>query len=1532
MYWLTGCFDIYIRNTPEEKKMKYKLIIHGNNIYKEIILDENFSDGLMLGTEKNCQIGFRRDKFLTNFIIRVNQLENSNYAISCNDSIYFKVASGMKEYVKKLVVCEHIAVCYEATNMEFLYIDFFVEFDSVGDDYDLYIDCSACNEFTIGGNVNDTIRIDAVNMADDSVRIRKVLNGYEIDSKSVKYGITVNGFTLSEEIGFIYEGEFFSVNGYNFCIKAGYVYTTQNANVITGLPVDILVYQKNHFHYPEYIRNVRQQYSLPDEKIEILAPKSKDEAESQNFLLTVLPMLINMLLMVGLRGVMGGGGMFVVYFAATMTVSTSISIFSYYSEQKKRKEKENKREKIYMQYLSQREDEIIRLREKEKVIANQMHPRLEEYMRFIEDFDNRLFEKEKTHEDFLSVRMGNGIVLSKCQIIYKQEDYVESEDALKDYPRVMHDKYQYLNDMPIMIDLKDLNAVGFIGSRTKLYQIAKNLILSFSASHYYKDLKLYLIMNEEDVELFRWGRWLQIFYNDETNTRNFMYDEESRKFSLEFLYSELSSRESLGKTVEDKVQYLVFVFRSDFVNNHPVSKFICKAKELGFRFIFFEEFEELLNISCDKRIFLDQSDNRGYIQDVKDGREIQEFDYGHITKLQAEKAAKKLGCAYVDEINLENRLTKNITLFELLHIMTPYDLNLRERWEHSKIYNSMAAPIGVKSGNEIIYLDLHEKAHGPHGLVAGTTGSGKSEIMQTYILSMATLYHPYEVGFIIIDFKGGGMVNQFRNLPHLNGAITNIDGNEIERSLLSIKAELVKRQEIFAKYGVNHINDYIKLYKESKANEPLPHLILIVDEFAELKSEQPEFMKELISASRIGRSLGVHLILATQKPSGIVSDQIWSNSKFKLCLKVQNKNDSNEVIKSPLAAEIREPGRAYLQVGNNEIFQLFQSAYSGTSIQTGDVGAQKEFVISKIALSGQRTIIYEQKSDLDQAGETQLEAIVHYINEYCKNTGIKKLPDICLPPLPENISFTFNGYKYKGTDIVIPIGLVDDPSKQRQYPELFNVSQNNMYILGSTQSGKTNLLQTIIRALTTLYTPKDVNIYILDFASMILRNFSTLNHVGGVITASDDEKLKNLLKLIQNTIQERKNKMSNIGLSSYSAYRESGRTDMPQIVVLLDNWVAFRGYYPNYENDIMDISRECVAVGISLIVTASQTVGAGFKLLSSFSKRIALYCNDTSNYSALFEGCKKRIHNIPGRGIIENEKKFYECQYYLSFAAEKEYEKIKLMQDYIQEISKKYGDLVVKGIPEIPNFVSEQEIYKQFGKDCLTRYEVPLGLEVDSISVRKIQLDRTTYLGFLGNEDTGKQAYVKFMLEFVLKHNEDAPVELYILDNMDKSFSQFEKRAANYTNTMTGLQEIFDTVYTKLQGRYEKSKNNTINIEDETLLILVVNSYNLVKAIGTEKGIVEKFKDMVGKYKNMKICFLYTDIENTLISFSSGEALKKVRETKKVVAFTNIQNLKTVDIPLMAAREFKKELRPNEAYIFNGENIEKVRVIGEVKR
>lgn len=1506
--------------------MKYRLVIYGNNMYKEVDFDDDFSGSLTIGTDKACQIAFRRDRFMSGFIFRVDRQEDGQYIISCSDTVYLTKDYNLKEYVRVLQVGEHISLCYDISGIEIFGIDFLACFDSVGDDYDLAIDCKSKTEITIGGQVGSLIRIDDPYTYNDVIRLRKVFDGYELDWSQATFGVEINGFSPREMICLLRDGEFFSLKGYSFCISEGILYTSKNAKLITEMNTKVMKYQKNHYLYPKFIKNARQQFATPNEVIEVLNPKDKDESEPQSFLLSVMPMLVNMLVMVGLRGMMGGNAMFALYFGATMAVSTTVTVINLVRDKKKREEKEEKRKKVYMSYLTKQEDAIIKLRDREKVVANYMNPSLSNYMTFIDDFDNRLFEKAKEHKDYLKVRLGDGVVKSNCQIGYKKEEYVDTEDELKEFPEVIHDKYEYIDSMPVCLNLKDVNAVGFIGNRTKLYQMEKNLIMEFAASHFYKDVKLFLIMDEEDVTLFSWARWLQITYNENNKMRNFMYDSESAKLTLEFLYSELSRRASMGSNVSALQDYVVLVFRSELISNHPVSKFIDNAKELGFRFVFFEEYEEYVNSACDTRIFLYDDKNSGYVQDINDGENVQMFNYEHISKQAAEKAAKKLASVYVDDVSLENSLTKNITLFELLNILNPYDLNLNTRWANSQIYKSMAAPIGVKSGDEVVYLDLHEKFHGPHGLVAGTTGAGKSEILQTYILSMATLFHPYEVGFIIIDFKGGGMVNQFKDLPHLNGAITNIDGNEVERSLLSIKAELIKRQELFAEQEVNHIDDYIRAFKEGRAKTPLPHLILIVDEFAELKSEQPEFMKELISAARIGRSLGVHLILATQKPSGVVSDQIWSNSKFKLCLKVQNASDSNEVLKSPLAAEIKEPGRAYLQVGNNEIFQLFQSAYSGASANNDGITSQKKFMITNVELSGRRQIIYEQKPSSSDGGETQLKALVNYINEFCEKNSIRRLPNICLPSLEPVIPITMDGFENKGTDVVVPIGVVDDPSRQRQYVETINLSQNNFFIIGSSQTGKTNILQTIIRNLAETYSPSEVNMYIIDCASMILKNFEELNHVAGIVTTTEEEKLKSLIKLLKQTIDSRKKYLSELGLSSYSSYREAGKTELPQIVVFLDNWISFRGNFQDYEEYIIALSRDCVSVGISFIITTPQAASTGYKLLANFSKRTALYCNDSADYGLVFENCRRKLENIPGRAIIEANKNYYECQYYLAFAAEKEFEKIKLMKQFIKEMHNKYGDNYVAGIPEIPVHVTETYLTKQFGNEYAP-YEVPLGVEFTSFGRRTINLRTQFIQAFSGPKTSNKDKYIEYMLDRLLSRKETAPVDLYIIEGANGNYKKYENQAQQYADSKDGALEIMKAVTNKLVLRNEAVFNKKADISGESLQLIVVNSAEMVKLLGTDTDMSNMIRQISVKYSDLGICFILPDVENQMISFTAGDLLKQVRDTRNVISFDDIKNINVLDVPLSTAREFKKDLDSYDAYVFSRDTIEKVRLV-----
>ncbi|PJN91176.1 FtsK/SpoIIIE domain-containing protein, partial [Bacillus sp. mrc49] len=256
------------------------------------------------------------------------------------------------------------------------------------------------------------------------------------------------------------------------------------------------------------------------------------------------------------------------------------------------------------------------------------------------------------------------------------------------------------------------------------------------------------------------------------------------------------------------------------------------------------------------------------------------------------------------------------------------------------------------------------------------------------------------------DYKGGGMAQPFRQIPHLLGVITNIEGskNFSARALASINSELKKRQRLFDRYEVNHINDYTDLYKEGKAEEPLPHLFLISDEFAELKNEEPDFIRELVSTARIGRSLGVHLILATQKPGGVIDNQIWSNARFKISLKVQDANDSKEILKNGDAANITVTGRGYLQVGNNEVYELFQSAWSGAPYLEDTAGLEDEVALVTDLGLVQISSVSEQAASRRKEKISEIEAVADHIVATQAEMKIEKLASPWLPPLKARLS------------------------------------------------------------------------------------------------------------------------------------------------------------------------------------------------------------------------------------------------------------------------------------------------------------------------------------------------------------------------------------------------------------------------------------------------------------------------------------------------------------------------------------------------
>lgn len=1497
---------------------RYKITLSSNTVYKEIELAPD-AQQIKVGTDVDCDIRLGKDLFFGK--IELLFVKNGNeWLVHCSDNLYLTVGDIRKLMTKNLVHGDILEVKYQESDNLVFTMDFHIDFDDGKNKYERIIDISGVSSVTIGESSNCNIVIASEYIKNDALNLNKNSKGLVVDIKKATYGVYINGKRAKSK-DIIKEGDFLSVSDFFFYFKDNKIWT----QIRNDLIVNNLNYidKKEQGLYPKFNRNTRIQTIVNNEIIEFLDPPAKPQKPKNNLLTRLLPSM-GMLLAAGIMAIMGGAMIIMSIVSGTMAIITSV--VTLITSKKDYKKGIEDRIIKYNAYVEKKRNEIQQLRIDERSTLDKIYISQEEETSRFDTFSPLLFDRTPCDIDFLCVKLGDGSIEANRKIKYKKQECLEVEDDLQLIPEQISTEFKYVHSAPVVCDLKTVNAIGVVGAEAFRFNIFKNLVIDIIARQYFSDVKTIFVAEETNADKVFWLRFLPHAYDDFSQLRTIITDNESKNIVFEYLYKELTIREQQKKFNNNIV---VFFYDEYGFKNHPISKFVGKAKELGVTFVFFGEKESDIPLGCG--YIIASRNEKGLLISTTDSSISTEFAYPVIEDKEARKIVDLLAPVYSEEISLEGTLTKNISMFEMLNILAVDDLDLEERWNKSQVYRSMAAPIGVTT-NGLISLDLHDKAHGPHGLVAGTTGSGKSEILQTYILSMATLFHPYEVGFVIIDFKGGGMVNQFKNLPHLLGAITNIDGKEIDRSLKSIKAELQKRQRLFAEADVNHIDKYIRKFKSGEVSTPLPHLILIVDEFAELKAEQPEFMKELISAARIGRSLGVHLILATQKPSGQVNEQIWSNSRFKLCLKVQSQEDSNEVLKSPLAAEIKEPGRAYMQVGNNEVFELLQSAYSGAPEKMDDTSI-KEFSIYSLSSCGRRTPVYTQKrKKAEGINITQLDAIVDYVECYCNRNGVKRLSNICLPPLEDYLTIPNDMTEYSLDSL--PLGIYDDPDSQYQGLARFNLCDDNTMIIGASQTGKTNLIQSIIRLVASSCSPKDAVFYIADFGAMYLKNFELLHHVGGVVTISEGEKFKNLFKLLTEEVQYRKARFLDCGLSSYSAYREAGYRDLPHIFFIIDNFSAFKEVYADtYDDQFVYLAREGLSCGISIIITNATSNGLGYRYMSNFACRLSFKCNDSGEYMNIFDRCRMQPKDVPGRMLCKLNKELYEMQTFIAFEGEKELDRSNAVKKFVDEINAQHINEFAKKIPSVPelltfDYIDNNYNYKGNG------YQYPIALDYANVDVVALDLKAWNEFCIIG-KDAGKKLAVTNSIMSAIHHTVlSKPVALYIIDGVER---QLKAKAdlgyvEKYTIDYSEIGNIFDSIMPELEKRHQLLMDGELDMLAKcTQIIILINNKDAVEYMSSTKEILEIYTRMVKQFKSLGVAFIFSDIEDVAVGYSGPELLKKFKDSKKAIITSNLQEFKFCDIPSTAVRN-NKTVNVGDVFLLDGSDVTRIKLAEEVRK
>ncbi|MDH5373624.1 MAG: FtsK/SpoIIIE domain-containing protein, partial [Acidimicrobiia bacterium] len=456
-----------------------------------------------------------------------------------------------------------------------------------------------------------------------------------------------------------------------------------------------------------------------------------------------------------------------------------------------------------------------------------------------------------------------------------------------------------------------------------------------------------------------------------------------------------------------------------------------------------------------------------------------------------------------EEISDGARLPSGVTFGELAGHAGDAE-GLMESWSGSP--DGLEATVGMTEHGPLT-IDL--VADGPHGLVAGTTGSGKSEFLRTMVTALAANYGPERVTFALVDYKGGSAFDVCKDLPHVVGQVTDLDRTGAQRALRSLEAELRHREEVLRIAGV----DDITRYPRSGEGEALPRLVVIIDEFAALAADLPEFVPSLVDIAQRGRSLGIHLILATQRPTGIVSEAIRANTNLRVGLRMQTAGDSRDVLDDPRAAGLprRFPGRGLVRLGPGELipFQTAQST-SGTGL-----GKEPLPVVRRLRFGWEP--VSSEPDPIQQLGPNDLERLVEAANGAMTMLGLREPRKPWAEPLPEMLDI---GDEVEGGRRVI--GLIDEPSFQRTSDLIWDPTEGGMLAFGVEESGASDAIVAAACAAGVIADPDLVHIYALDGGRGALGEMAGWGHVGGVIRIADRERTDRLVRRLHGLLEDRR--------------------------------------------------------------------------------------------------------------------------------------------------------------------------------------------------------------------------------------------------------------------------------------------------------------------------------------------------------------------------------------------------------------------------
>jgi S-DNA-T family DNA segregation ATPase FtsK/SpoIIIE len=937
----------------------------------------------------------------------------------------------------------------------------------------------------------------------------------------------------------------------------------------------------------------------------------------------------------------------------------------------------------YLEHLDEVRDAARQVADDQRVIAAWQYP--SPYRLWaISTQRRRVWERRVTDPDFLRVCAGVGKapLSTPIRLAARNDPTVEYDSRAKAAADRLITSMSTVSSQPAVVNLARAGVVSVVGPFAVARGVVRAMLCQVVVLHAPDDVAVALVTGGEDWE---WAKWLPHTHEPETSGEAGVVPLVAEDFEgiADYLQTALDAarqpqaRWALPGDRADSRRWLVVVLdhydpRTAWARSSVAADLLEAAgPHAAITVICIVEREDDEPTRADVRVRVQddgalalegrQADQRSPVTDV-----AAEWSEPRLCEVIARALAPLRLSVEGEEI-----LAQVVSLPEMLGVSDLDAFDPSALWVAADDEAVLQIPIGFDAGGRPLVLDLKESAQagmGPHGLIVGATGSGKSELLRTLVAGLAMTHSPELLGFVLVDFKGGATFAPVTELPHVAGLITNLidDLALVERVRDALVGELQRRQRILRDAGnVDTVREY-QLRRAAGATrpdggalEPLPYLLVIVDEFAELLSRRPDFIDLFVQIGRVGRSLGVHLLLASQRFEEGRLRGLESNLSYRLCLRTFSAVESRAVIGSPDAYRLPPiPGSAFLKV-TDSVLERFRVAHVSGEYRPPAERAYAagpppaEPVVFGLRVPPDPDADPGEPAQRPQplaAGPTELQVIV----ERLANSS-QAVHQVWLPPLPAALALddltgpvavhsdrglVAEWWPHQG-ELRFPVGVLDFPVRQMQQPLVPDFAlAGHLAMVGAPQSGKSTFLRTLLLSAMVTCTPLEAQFLCLDFGGGTLRPFSRAPHVSDVAGRHDLPRARRILAETLQLIVERERLFGELGVDSAAAFRRLRSLDQlpdgvrcADVFLVVDNWGAARGEIEDIDAMVLDIANRGLGVGVHLVLTANRWADVRMSLRDSISARLELRLNDATESEVNRRAARQLVSALPGRGI-----------------------------------------------------------------------------------------------------------------------------------------------------------------------------------------------------------------------------------------------------------------------------------------------------------